>query len=156
MAKDEERCNAKIEKLLNTLPRMKVYPREPPTAVDMVLNWSIYPDLKIYSTFLNPIVKDPILKSDLAKGKIEVPRVPLHFIKPNTLLTVSLECERVLKHIYIDIEELKLQLKTKGHYEPPGIVFRYWGVIYFKIRNNLPMRTEWIENYKKKKVKYVT
>jgi hypothetical protein len=134
---------------------MKKYPLQDPSPTDMLLNYTIYPDIKLYSTFLYKL-KDPKFRDGVQTGKRQIPRNRLTYIQPNKYLTISLEAERVLKHVYIDIEKLVNILETKGHYEPPGIVMRYWGPIYFKIRGNLPMKTGWVEEYKKSGKRYVS
>jgi len=61
-----------------------------------------------------------------------------------------------LKHIFIDVETLKKILRKKGHYEPPAVIIKYYGSIYFKLRANMPMKTGWIEDYEKKNKKSVS
>jgi len=53
----------------------------------------------------------------------------------STKITFALEAERILKNIYINKKLVKEEIKKNGKYKPPGIFFRYYGYIYFKIRD---------------------
>jgi len=105
--KEQQRYDEKLDKLLSQLPVTKKYPLIEPSSTDMLLNYTIFPEIKIYSTFLHYYYDSPKLRDKVKKGSAQVPRTKLNYIKPNTLLTVSLEVERILQHIYIDVNTLK-------------------------------------------------
>lgn len=52
----------------------------------------------------------------------------------NTLLTITLEAERVFQNIMITKKDVKKIIQEKGSFEPPGVFFRYFGFIYVRIR----------------------
>ena len=68
-------------------------------------------------------------------------------MRPNTLITLSLEAERCLHNIYVSKEHLLEELNTKGYFECPGVFFRFYGFIFFKLR---PKKLN-LENYKGEK-----
>lgn len=153
---EKKRYEKKYDKQISQLPNMKKSPKDDPCDLDILQNYTAFSDIKLYSTFQYQLHSNPKLKKDVIRGKAQVPRTRLHYIKPNTLITLSLECERTLQNIYIDVQTLKNILKKKGHYEPPAVIIKYYGSILFKLRANMPMKTGWIEDYEKNNRKYVS
>jgi DnaJ domain len=128
----------KVDKVYSELPdKIKVYPKKAPSATDMLLDYTIYKDLRFYSTFLTKFT--PELKSSVEKGEVQVPRSSIEDHKTSDLVTLALEAERVLKNIYVDITQVRKEIETKHYFDPPGVFFRFNGSIYFKIRKSKPM-----------------
>lgn len=84
------------------LPKMKAYPKKDPDAVEMLMEYTIWPEIKIYSTFLEKINYDPELKENIIKGKEQVPRCQIQNHRLTAFISVALEAERVLKHVYVN------------------------------------------------------
>lgn len=128
----------KVDKVYSEIPKkMKVYPKTAPSATEMLLDYTIYKDLRFYTTFLTKFT--PELKASVEKGEVQVPRSPIEDHKTSDLVTLALEAERVLKNVYVDITQVKKEIETKGYYDPPGVFFRFNGSIYFKIRKSKPL-----------------
>ena len=128
----------KVDKVYSEFPKkMKVYPQRAPSATEMLLDYTIYKDVKFYTTFLTKFT--PELKTAVEKGEAEVPRCPIEDHKTSDLVTLALEAERVLKNVFVDVTQVKKEIETKGFYDPPGVFFRFNGSIYFKIRKSKPL-----------------
>ena len=71
---------------------MKLYPAVDPLAVNMLIDYTIFPDLKFYHVPFNCFYewRDGILNGT------NFEKVELNKIKINTLLTLTLEAERIL------------------------------------------------------------
>ncbi len=81
---------------------MKFYPREfEPSAVEQLVDYTIFSDIKLYSVPYFSFYKD---SEGLETGEIPVTkfRIP-NFIKLNTLITLSLEAERCLKNTFVNM-----------------------------------------------------
>ena len=51
--------------------------------------------------------------------------------KPNTLMTLSLEAERMLQNIYVPVDDVLAEIKETGKFIPPKVLFRFYGFIMF-------------------------
>ena len=99
---------------------------------EMLVNFTIFPDIKLYQTKSKYFELPDEEFKKLSKKEIE--KNLLENAKAKTLVSLSLEAERILKKININVPELKEELKEKGYYESPLIIFRYMGYIAFKPR----------------------
>lgn len=124
--KEKEKEETKTKEFLDKLAPMKLYPTKNPRAIDMLIDYTVYPDIKIYQ--VNP----SLLKSD--EETLDFEKGELRNVRINTLISLSLECERILKYTYVKVDDVLKSLKEKGHYEPPGMFFNFLGFLYFRIR----------------------
>jgi hypothetical protein len=100
------------------------------------LNYSILTDIKLYEAHPNYFyASDGYITKENLKDNFLL----INHVKPNTLMTMTLEAERCLHSIYINRKDLLKELKEKGKYTPPGIFFRYYGYNYFEIRDGMPL-----------------
>jgi len=93
----------KINKIYDELPsRMKKYPmHKAPPAMEILLDYTIWKDIKAYSTFLSKLT--PEMKKKIELGQMQVPRSQLDFHRVPSQASVALEAERVLKNVFIDM-----------------------------------------------------
>lgn len=99
--KSLNRSKMKMEKAKNdylkSQENMKYYPMESdPNAADLLVDYSILPDLKLYNV-VSELYYEPekyIYDSNFEKNRVKHLRI-------NNLLTFGLEAERSLKKIYI-------------------------------------------------------
>ena len=85
--------------ILNDLPLMKKYPKENPDALSMLIDYTIWTDLHLYSVshthFYQPIdgnlPKQHFKPSEISNTKL------------NTKLNLALEAERALKNVYVPV-----------------------------------------------------
>lgn len=95
--------DTKVEKVLSELPRrMLKYPVIAPGSCDILLHYTIWKDIEVFSTFMNQLVV-PEFKDKIVKGEMQVPRSPVDCHQPNTLASIALEAERVLKKTYVNM-----------------------------------------------------
>jgi hypothetical protein len=141
------------EKYLNNLmsrrPHTLSYGTEDPHILDQLTTYSIAPDIHLYEVppkiFLNQKYHDELL----AKNNLDdVPLYRLTNTKPNTLMTLSLEAERMLQNIYVNVDDLLMEIKEKGKFTPPKVLFRFFGYIMFELREK-PFST--LQNYRNTK-----
>ena len=92
-----------FDNLCKDLPFMKIYPWKDPDASEMLMEYTIWPDIKVYSTFLEKINFNEDLKKDIKKGKIQVPRCQPTNMRLTTYISIALEAERVLKKVYVNV-----------------------------------------------------
>lgn len=48
---------------------------------------------------------------------------------------------RVLQNIFVNVSDVLNEIEKTGRYTPPGIFMKYYGYVYFKIRNK-PLNLE--------------
>lgn len=78
---------------------MKIYPKQNPEAISMLVDYTIWNDLRFFSlhhTYFYKDVEKLANSDDIEKTKIFNTRL-------NTKLTLSLEAERVLKNVYVPV-----------------------------------------------------
>lgn len=99
-------------------------------ALDMLINYTIFPDLKFYYVspdyFYNP-------ESQYVKTN-DFQKHPLRRSRINTKITHALEAERCLQNIHVKVADVWKQINDSGDYTPPGIFMKYFGYVYFTIR----------------------
>lgn len=134
---DKKRRDERVEKLDKHMPsRMLKYPNQDPSANEMLVKYTIWKDIKVYSTWFDPLEKDKQLFDEIIAGKVNIPRSPVTNHRLNVYLSIALEAEKRFKSIYVDTNEVRRQIEEKGFYDPPGVMFRFKGPLYVKIRKN--------------------
>lgn len=111
------------------------YPNQDHHILDQLTTYSVAPDVHFYEipsdVFLSYKYNDDLMAKNSAD---QVPKYKITNLKPNTLMTLALEAERCLHNIYINVDDLLLEIKEKGKYTPPKIFFKYYGYIMFELR----------------------
>lgn len=91
------------ENYLRSLPKMKKYPTsEEPGAEALLVDYTIYPDIKLYSVphhFFYDQHTDPAQFT--ASHSFE--KTKLRNVKLNTAISLSLEAERMLKNTFVKV-----------------------------------------------------
>ena len=103
---------------------MKKYPKKQPNSLTMLLDYTIFEDIKLYEARYQP-------GHEFTNN---FKRTPYFLTRINTLLSFAIEAELVLKNIYVKTDDVVEKLKSDGHFEAPGIFFVFYSYTYFKIR----------------------
>jgi hypothetical protein len=131
-----------VADFLDSLAPMKKYPLKNPNAITMLVDYTIWDDIKMYHVPHTHFYDD----ENTFKMSNKFEKYPIHNIRVNTMLTLALEAERSLKYVNVKISDVLKSLKEKGTYEPPGVFFRFYGYIFFKIRRK-PINVENLKAY---------
>ena len=103
MRKSREKLEKSKENYLKSLGRMKKYSiLDEPNAISTLIDYTIYPDIKIYtvpSTYFYDNQSD--LKTLISTNSFE--KNKLRDLKVNTAISYSLEAERCFKNIYVNV-----------------------------------------------------
>ena len=130
-----------LEKFYNDIlkkrPHMLAYPTgEDPDIFDQLIKYSIAPDIHLYEVsskyFLN---KEDFDEVQQLKTVENIPKYEMKEVKPNTLLSLSLEAERALQNVYIKVDDILEEIEEKGKYTPPKVMFKFKGYIMAEIRD---------------------
>lgn len=101
LKKSKEKFDNTIEKFNKSYGRMKKYTiSNEPKALDILIDYTIYPDINIYSVPSKCFYGEK-LQSDEFILSNEFEKQKLREIKLNTAISISLEAERCLKNIYV-------------------------------------------------------
>lgn len=125
-----------IKLLLKDQPPCLKYPDEEPHLFTQLTEYSIAPDIHLYEVpgdwyepeFIEEVNKNP----EIIKEK-DIYRI--NRIKPNTVMTLSLEAERALQNIYVRVKDVIKEIEDKGNYTPPKVFTRFHGYIMFELRD---------------------
>jgi len=101
---------------------MKKYDKKTVDAIDNLINYTIYPDLRIY--YLMNTLSDT--KEELLLGDHLNKNYVFNWFVSNKF-TVALEAERLFKNTFVKVSNVMEKLKSEGVYEPPAIVFTFHG-----------------------------
>ena len=82
---------------------MLVYPDKDVSANEMLVDYTIWKDIDVYSTFLNNIDRRPGFKKSLLNGEYAFPRTRITNHKTSLSVSIALEVERRLKAVLIDV-----------------------------------------------------
>lgn len=93
--------NARVEKLEKEFHKMLKYPHKDPPASHMLVKYTIWKDIEVFSTFIDKINKTPELLGKIKQGKEQVPRSLIHNHQINVYISLALEVENRLKSIYV-------------------------------------------------------
>ena len=92
----------KLQKLKSGLPsNLKKFPLETPPADDILLDYTIWKDIKAYTTFRSLIT--PEMKKKIINGEMQVPRSQIDDHSITTYASIALEAERVLRNVYVEL-----------------------------------------------------
>jgi hypothetical protein len=92
----------KLNKSLSKLPEnLKQFPKDPPPADELLLDYTIWKDIKTYTTFRSKMT--PEFKVKLGSGEVQVPRSPIDDHMLTVYASIALEAERVLRKVYVDM-----------------------------------------------------
>jgi hypothetical protein len=139
--KEKQKEEAKTKAFLESLAPMKLYPKKNPRAIEMLIEYTVYPDIKIYQVNPSLLARNEEVTGDFEKGELRNVRI-------NTLISLSLECERILKYTYVKVDDVLKSLKETGTYEPPGMFFNFLGFLYFRIRQKPIIAENLLEHIK--------
>ena len=92
LKREEDKKEKKKVDFQNSLALMKKYPRRNPNAISMLVDYTIWNDLKIYSV---PYTYFHGEDSDLCRFSKKFEKNRLFNCKINTMMTLALESERV-------------------------------------------------------------
>lgn len=105
---DSKKRDQRIEKMEKTLPhRVLEYPDKDPSVNEMLVKYTIWKDIKVFSTFFNQLEKKKNVLEDMENGKVQIARTPVHDHKMNVYLSIALEAERVFKQTYVNTDEIR-------------------------------------------------
>lgn len=105
---DKKRRLEKIEKLEKTTPgQMLKYPNVDPSANELLIKYTIWKDIKVFSTFFDRLEEKWELLEDIEVGKVQIPRTPLVNHKMNVYLSIALEAERRFKQTYVETNDVR-------------------------------------------------
>lgn len=130
-----------FEKFYNALqkrrPQMLFYPMgKDPHILEQLANYSIASDIHLYEVPPTPFLSEEENAKLIEKNSVaELPKYELTETKPNTLLTLSLEAERVLQNVYVKVDDVLEEIKSKGSYTPPKVLFKFHGYMMVEIRD---------------------
>lgn len=82
---------------LGNMALMKKYPRVNPDATSMLVDYTIWNDLKLYSIHPDYYYQH----ADTTLGRKYFKPSPIFNLRLNTKLNLALEAERVLKNVYV-------------------------------------------------------
>lgn len=134
---DKKRREEKIDRLNKNLPaKMLKYPNQDPSANEMLVKYTIWKDIKVYSTWFDSLENDKEIFDEIISGKFNIPRSPVTNHRLNVYLSIALEAEKRFKSVYVSTNDIRKQIEEKGYYDPPGVMFRFKGPLYIKIRKN--------------------
>lgn len=92
----------KVVKTLSKLPEnLKKFPKETPPADELLLEYTIWKDIKAYTTFRSKMTPD--FEAKIESGEVQVPRSPIDNHLLTNYASIALEAERVLQKIYVDM-----------------------------------------------------
>ena len=100
MKEREDKKEKQKSDFANSLALMKIYPRRNPNAVTMLVDYSIWNDIKLFHVPWTYFHGDD---ADLCNNTTAFDRSRIYNIRINTMLTLALESERVLKHVYVKV-----------------------------------------------------
>lgn len=93
---------AKLQKLKESLPKnLKKFPLKTPPADDILLDYTIWKDIKAYTTFRSLLT--PEMRKKICSGEMQVPRSQIDDHSITNYATIALEAERVLKNVYVEL-----------------------------------------------------
>ena len=105
---DKKKREQRIKRLNSSLPsRMLKYPNQNPSANEMLVKYTIWKDIKVYSTLFGPLEDDKAMFDEIIQGKVNVPRTAITNHKLNVYLSIALEAERRLKTVYVDTNDIR-------------------------------------------------
>ena len=87
------------EEYLSTLATMKIYPKKNPNAINMLVVYTIWSDLKAYHVPSIYFYND----AKNLTNNMNFERFRIFDIRLNTMLTLALESERVLKNLKVKV-----------------------------------------------------
>jgi len=131
LRREEDKKEKKKADFASSLALMKTYPRKNPNAVSMLVDYTIWNDIKIYNV---PYTYFHFEDEDLCRLTNDFEKNRIFNLRINTMLTYALEVERSFKNVHVKIDDVMESLKNTGTFEPPGVFFRYYGYIYAKLR----------------------
>ena len=100
MRKSREKLEKSKENYLKSLPKMKkISIMNEPDAEELLVDFTIYPDIKIYSV---PHAYFYGQNMDLTNSN-NFEKVKLRNLKTNTAISLSLEAERLLKNTFVNV-----------------------------------------------------
>ncbi len=98
-----EKFEKSKENYQKSLGKMKKYPiSDEPDALDLLINHTIYPDIKLYSVS-SDLFYDYKTNFNTLIHSNSFEKHKLKYFKLNTAINLSLEAERCLKNIYINV-----------------------------------------------------
>jgi hypothetical protein len=86
---------------------MLKYPNKDPSANEMLVKYTIWKDIKVYSTWFDPFENDREIFEEIISGKVNIPRSPITNHKMNVYLSIALEAEKRFKNIYVDTNDIR-------------------------------------------------
>lgn len=93
---------ARLQKLKENLPKdLKKLPLQTPPADELLLEYTIWKDIKAYTTFRSLFT--PEMKKKIISGEMQVPRSQIDDHNITTYASIALEAERVLRNVYVDL-----------------------------------------------------
>ena len=98
---DDMLRNEKIEILEKKIKKMLKYPNKDPPANRMLVDYTIWKDIRVYCVFANRFLDFPDLVDDIIVGKVNMPRAELHRHKLNKYISIALEVEDRYKRIFV-------------------------------------------------------
>lgn len=112
---------------------MLTYPTgQDPHIMKQLAYYSIAQDIHLYEIPSKFLIEPKACEQLRANNTTEnIQKYELTQVKPNTLLTLSLEAERALHNIYVSVDDVLKEVKQKGKYTPPKVFFKFHGYIMF-------------------------
>lgn len=105
---DKERRDEKIGQLeKNTPGQMLKYPNFDPSVNEMLVKYTIWKDLKVYSCFFDRLEKNAELFEDMRDGLDKIPRSEVTNHSMNVYVSIAIEAERRFKKIYVNTDDIR-------------------------------------------------
>jgi len=82
---------------------MLKYPNKDPAANHMLTKYTIWKDIDVSTTFLSLLESNPELLKDIKNGNEQIPESQVHNQKMSVYVSIALEAERALKHVFVDM-----------------------------------------------------
>jgi len=100
LKKREDAKEKKKADFISSLALMKKYPRRNPNATNMLVDYTIWNDVKVYHV---PPVFFHGEDEDVTLNSYDFEKHRLYNTKMNTKLTLALEIERAYKNVYVKV-----------------------------------------------------